>query len=509
MHPALQKEFKRKLAEAPADLAPHLQALFDEEGLQEQIPLGRVMEALNFPLKWVQTNALYELYRRREQPIVPLEKGAVLSIVGEISWPEDLLRPALEALGIGIAPLSESSTHVVLGFYPGTLPPDQISGVTLLMEDELLDTALHSPNFFLLHGERGAEIEKLERMLLSSDVQNVRLALGLIEKGGLPQSFFTLVFALWRARKAARIPELAGLLLKRYASGPLKKNLLRRYFAFATGDVDLLGKAQSDFDPEGQLDLKHYFRLNFTLSRSHELSSDFMIRYYDGLTSADAEERKEVVELMFKRKRLWFPQSTLHFPAEAYGLRGLRSLELEACPITRLPEGISRLDSLIKLEIAAPLTELPEDLAQCPKLRSIRLEDSQLAAFPSAFSQLKRLKILTWINSLADPEQTLTVPASFFQLPIQTLHLSERHIDLPQECFQSESLTTIRVPLDAATSYLEKLGNMPALQRLQLDIDPQKSVDWKPIAAQLPGWRLEDQKYNSKSFVRNSASPAL
>lgn len=502
MFPTLQKEFSRKLGETPVSEREHLEVIFQRAPALDSLPLASLYNALNFSLSWVQTNALYELYRRRPaKPFLP-QPGAVISLVGTSSWPTHLLEGPLTDAGMRIAPFSEASTHVVLGFSPGPIDPTSLQGKILLMEEELLPLLSSHASSFLLHGERSTETGNLRKMLLTGDKQNALLALGLIEKGGLPVGWLTDLFALWRSRKPAQIPRLAGTLLKRFATGPLKENLLRRYFAFVTGDHDLLRVAQKAYDPEGKLDLHRYFRLNFQLSKKHDLSSDLLVAFHKGFKGIDSEEKSDVVEHMVKDMRLKLPASTLEFPMEVYQVEGLKSLELRACPIPSLPEGISQLRSLIKVKVDCPLKHLPSDLSQMRMLRSVALHDTQFDSFPDALLQLPNLKFFTWVRGLSDKDRTLQIPPAFFKPPLNSLHLSEERIELAEACFELETLQSLTIPLRVAKPHLEKIAAMSGLKRLQFELDPDEARDDHSLTQALPTWQLKDKKYNSRTFVR-------
>ena len=499
MHPALEKEFRRKMAAADAPDREVLEAIFQEKGLAE-IPLPALLQALEFPLTWIQTNALYELMRRRNGAGKMPGAGDVLSFLGEQAWSAGQLQPLLHTAGIKTAPFSPETTHLVLGTAPGPLRAADLEGRTLLLEEELLPLVLHLPAFFLLRTERAAERSNVRQMLHSPDSQNALLALGLLEQAGLPADFQTDLFALWRSIRPLPVRQLAAKVLQRYASGELKRNLLRHFFAFIGGDRELVLEAQETYDPAFVLDMRRYYHLKFVLSRNHRLNSEVLVKYHRGFVGGDPAERMAAVERLAKDGRLRLPPTTLAFPEEAYRLQGIRSMELEGCPLSGLPEGISAMRDLIKLRFSAPLEQLPADLPKLPQLRSFAIFDGKMEAFPKLLSELPQLKYFTWVRSLGFPLHTLKVPAAFFKSPLSSLHLSEDRIVLPPECFTLDSLQSLVMPLLAAEPYLERIADMPALQRLQLELEgPQRAGT---VLERLPGWRLEDVKENSLSFVK-------
>ena len=109
MFAALTKEFNRKLTDAPEGQAIHLEAIFQGGESMSEVPRSALLEALNFELRWVQANALYELHARQGER-KPLEKGAVLSLLGGNAWTEELLEAPLKDLGVQIAPFSSETT---------------------------------------------------------------------------------------------------------------------------------------------------------------------------------------------------------------------------------------------------------------------------------------------------------------------------------------------------------------------------------------------------------------
>ena len=118
MNNALRTDFRRKCGEHitdPGELA-YMEALFEESSEIRSIPVESLWKALNFPLRWVQVHALYELFRRRDQaPLAPLSPKTRILMLGQHAWTQEDLGPILEKIGHTLIDL-----HT---FIPGTGSP--------------------------------------------------------------------------------------------------------------------------------------------------------------------------------------------------------------------------------------------------------------------------------------------------------------------------------------------------------------------------------------------------
>ena len=211
----------------------------------------------------------------------------------------------------------------------------------------------------------------------------------------------------------------------------------------------------------------------------------------------------EILGHLVKGGLLKLSQSALAFPKEIYALEGVRSLELDNSPISALPEGISQMNSLLKMTVLdGPLEQLPADLSKMKRLRWVFLRNTEFSGFPEELLEITGLKYFTWIEGLSDPAQTLHIPASFFKAPLSTVHLSQDNIDLPDSFFELETLESLTVSMKAALPYMDRIAEMAGLNRLQFVLDPDGDRDDRALTQALPTWQLKDKKYNSRTFVR-------
>lgn len=559
MNNALRTDFKRKCKEHTSDLQElaHLESLFEEKPEVRDIPENSLWKALNFPLRWVQVHALYELFRRRDmaskevpvhneggtEPVLPnanhpsqvidLPVNTRIVMLGQHAWTLEDLAPALARQGYSLVAAQEllrqdqpqasqqsqlpqpqqpqlpqsqqqhfQNDAIMLGPAPGEWINHLPKGIRILKEEEVTSIALKSGMFYLLDQDRQVERGNLKTMLLSSQITSIELGLEIMSKGGMPPHFTTILFSLKRSRLPFRLRQMASNFLLRYTSGVLKRNLMRNYFDLLGGDRQLLATDFSTHDPDGVLNLDEYLRLNFQLSKGGQQNGENLVSFHHGLVGLKDDFTVGILECLESERRLRFPKTTLHFPPITYQMEHLKSIEIYNAPLTELPEGISKLPSLIRIWFNCPLESLPSDLGESQSIKMVNLFNGNFSAFPESLTQLRRLKIFRWENSLAKPDQILELPEALFELPLDTAIIIEQKVKFPVSFFQTASLKSLALSYQSATNQLREISQMGSLQRIRLQFEPQEKTNLSETLENLPGWKLEDQNERNYSFAR-------
>ena len=510
MNNALRTEFKRKCKERISNeaLLGSLESLFEEEEVVG-LPNAHLWVALNFPMRWVQVNALYELFRRREGKLVDLPEGSKILLAGQLAWSLDLIGPILQDAGYEFLVSDEVSANwdeigaVVLGPAPGELLDGGIpEGIPLLKEEELTDLAIRKGNFYLMQPDQSVAAGNLKTMLLSRDKSSIRLGLQLMDQGGMPPDLITVLFSLKRSRLPWELRQTAGSFLLRFTKGRFRQNLLRNYFELLGSDRSLLTTDLSQEDPEGYLDIDQYLRLNFHLSPGNLTNAENLVTFHNGLVGVPGSTLLEILASMESEKRLRFPNTTEEFPALTYRMEHLKSIEVYHAPITSVPEGISEMPSLIRIWFNCPLESLPADLGQSNSIRMVNLFNGQLPNFPRQIAEIKRLKIFRWEDCLADPEQTLELPDALFQRALNTAIIIEKKVQFPDSFYECRSLKSLALSYDCAIAGLGNLHAHPGLQRIRIEFELGTETSTQALLGDLPGWRMEDRNERNFSFIR-------
>lgn len=518
MNNALRTDFRRKCNEHitdPRELA-YMEALFEESPEISHIPIESLWKALNFPLRWVQVHALYELFRRRDQaPLTPLSPKTRILMLGQHAWTQEDLGPVLEQIGHTLtdlhafnpgtdSPVIQFSKNdvILLGPAPGEwinyIPRD----LPIFKEEEITTIAIESGEFYLLDGDKHIEQGNLKTMLLSTDNSSIELALQLMANGGMPTDFTTILFSMKRSRLPFRLRQEASNYLMRFTSGVFKYNLLRNYFDLLGGDKQLLAADLNKYDPDGLIDLDQYLRLNFQLTRGGENNGENLVGYHNGLSGLSDDFSRGILDCLESERRLRFPKTTTVFPKVTYQMDHLKSIEIYNAPLESLPDGISQMPSLIRIWFNCALRSLPSDIGKSPSIKMVNLFNGEFPAFPEDLAHLKRLKIFRWENCLADPDQPLELPESLFERRLDTVIIIEKHIHFPKSFFQSPTLRSLALSFQSALDQLDQIGMISSLQRIRIQFDPKERPSLKQALEKLPDWRLEDQNERNFSFVR-------
>ncbi len=506
MDARLRKEFQRICREKgwEGSEKKHLEEVFNEGPGLDQVPQNLLLSCLSFPLRWIQVNALYEIFARSagdlaQRPPAPRDRVALL---GELDWSHEEFAALLQPLGLEVVSPESQPAYIFLGpNVPEKALDDAVSAV-FLPPDHLLPQLLTQDRFFLQQPNRSDEVGNIRQMILSQDIESAKLGLNLMYEAGLPEGFETEAFAIWRSRRPYSLRVEAEKLLFRYTTGHFKKNMLRNFFSFNFDDGKLIRANQQDYDPDQVLEVSRYLKLNFLLSPLLPVNAEVLVEYHGGLAGLDASLALEITEIMVQNGRLRLPRATKAVPSEVYQIRDLRSLELLNDRLETMPAGISELESLLRFQVDGCLSSLPEDLAECTALRWLWFRDNRFPEFPREILKLPRLRYLSWIRGLKDSDQTLEIPEAIASVPLNSLHLEEKEVAFPESFFQHPTLQSLNISQSALLPYQGRISELPQLKRLQVSLEEGENAN-EELKTALSDWRLEDQKYTSLSFVRS------
>ena len=508
MNNALRNEFKRKYSDESVGgpLRSCLEILFEEQPEVELIDEDLLWQALNTPMRWIQVNALYEIFRRRGNQLSELPDGARISLAGSHSWEVSELNELLGKQGyqletLDALPEGNWPDAIVLGPGPEPLHSPTPPHVLLLKEEDLTELAVRSGAYYLLQEGMDLETGNLKTMLLSKDRSSIELGLQIMEKGGMPQDFITPMYAIRRCLPG-RIRETATKFLLRFTMGAFKKNLLRNYFDLLGTDRQLLAADLSKQDPQGLLDIDQYLRLKIHLVPGRESNVENLVTFHHGLQEVAEKDLLEILRTMENKKLLSFPKTTKVIPSATYKMEHLKSIKINHASITSLPDGISSMPGLVRVWFDCPLESLPADLEKSPSIRKVDLFNGNFAKFPDSLARLTPLKVFRWEFCLADPEQVLVLPEELFHRSLNTAMIIEKQVKFPESFFTCLSLKSLAISYPTALEQLKRIVQHSELQRIRVQFTPEEETSWKTLKQFIPGWRLEDQNERNYSFVK-------
>ncbi len=185
--------------------------LSDDTQIAANVSLQALLFGLKFPNGLVSRCALQILQNRLDAayPQRPLRAGAKLYALGKLTQPAEELREQLQSLGLTLLPtLSEDCTHILIGtksinsaqLYALHCAPQQ-----LILSAHLTQFLQSQDQFYLAPATEDNNSEeyaqKIRSLLRHEDLENVSLALQMMQTGGVPKGAILELFIIARFRQ--------------------------------------------------------------------------------------------------------------------------------------------------------------------------------------------------------------------------------------------------------------------------------------------------------------------
>lgn len=143
-------------------------------------------------------------------------------------------------------------------------------------------------------------------------------------------------------------------------------------------------------------------------------------------------------------------------------LTHLKSLEILAAKIRRLPEDINKLQKLESLDIWGDgLKELPENICQINTLKRLLIRSASLQSLPINLNLLQNLKSLEF-----ESNHIVDIPSSVFKLPgLEALSVHGDQIkEIPSTIIGLEGLKYLELFTENLTSVPANIAKLPNLE---------------------------------------------
>ncbi|MCB0618089.1 MAG: hypothetical protein KDC41_05135, partial [Saprospiraceae bacterium] len=198
-----------------------------EEGLAGQLPIAAWWALLEIPLP-----SFRRLFRRfvvdRKGEGQPLRPGAELVLLGTFHQTKANLAAQIETAGLKVAIVPGSqTTHIVLGQRPPYFEMLERLPLTWTTEAAVLEYCREKAPSYLQRTAEPASLERLRTMLSSDREEQLRLALQLLEGGGVPAAVLNELYAAYRLTGSAELKRRTMRLL-RSAVGRSGQEFLRK-----------------------------------------------------------------------------------------------------------------------------------------------------------------------------------------------------------------------------------------------------------------------------------------
>jgi Leucine-rich repeat (LRR) protein len=378
----------------------------------ENFSLSLLFEALKLnhePLK----NALLEDVKffntgQKSLKEKPLQKGDVVSIVGNISYKKNEIKDKLKQLEIGYsANFSEKTTHLLVGnspksdFFTKNIP-------FLFNEKELTDylNQIETPYLLSTESSVGDSIENIRSLIYSTEDTNELLAVTMLEGIGLPEELETEIFTVTKISKQEEVRTKSRRLLQKFSKNTSLLNALsyRSLLIPHYRGGKWSKKGSQSENRKVNYSLEHYHtkfpELDMaTVSYLIGKKLGYDVSYFFMLTSKeDDSRRREFVEQQKANTSLYL---TLNPP--------FTKTELEEI----LEEAVQKAPNLITLSLNLERCKgLPENILKLAQLSTLVLNNFSFEMLPSSITQLKQLQKL----ELRQYDTTLTFPDNIGEL---------------------------------------------------------------------------------------------
>ncbi len=190
----------------------------------DELPLRKLstsmlLRALQFPLRPAALAALAILTgeRGRKNEELPLQPGARLAVLGQTTFRKTELERRLPAAGLHYCPqVDPTTTHLVLGLKPSRIPEAGIEQQCVFLPENTLSHYLEKAENRYLASAGIGELHHLQQLLLSRQPANLRLALQLLQGGGVPPALHTELFIAWKTTTDRQLRRALRQVLERH-----------------------------------------------------------------------------------------------------------------------------------------------------------------------------------------------------------------------------------------------------------------------------------------------------
>ncbi len=273
-------------------------------------------------------------------------------------------------MGIGYSRrVDEQTTHVLLGRSPSsTKGLEHYAGT--LMNDHQLQAALDRlEQPYLQEATAHENLEHLSTLLMSSDHDNILLAIELIKGGGFPVELIPQAFWAMKASGNKLIYKELKTILDKYLSPNGKKAIRKTFLISIDTPEDKLAKKLAKFckntpDLDG-LDIAQQ------LCKYHRKGMQYIWRH-----SKDAALRKQVLEYFIQDHVLDLSNKGLScLPKEIADYKNIKTALLKGNHFGTVPPVLSKLSLLEQLDLSMnyKMRDLSDRLLNMPALRDLNL----------------------------------------------------------------------------------------------------------------------------------------
>jgi Leucine-rich repeat (LRR) protein len=514
--------------------ACQLDILCDDHQRAAQHPRELLLAALDASFRPVQAQAVQVLARVLENPLLKATGATLLWLGNFQTLRQQELKEALAGAGFTTVVKPQGpETIVIAGQAPGSrLQIAEQMGCAVAVEGHLAQWQKQRSGSYLQAAEASGHpmLDHQLQLLRSNEVANLRMAMLLMDGGGVPEAALPELLALrcfhpdeelralaaerWQPRVPARVREAVT---RAWNLCELEFNisydygmLLQRLLLLPNmPEVALISRAMQ-LHGEG---LGHVQRL---APASQALL--YQQRLRNGELRLQGLKLKVVPDGVYGVRGLHalnLSNNALEdLPGDIGRLSDLHSLQLSNNHLRHLPSDFGQLKGLVSLDLAHNrLQEWPEACCGLPALEALRLGQNPLSSLPPQFEQLGRLEYLSL--RAVPPRGVLDTVVRLRHL--RELDLGEMGLDAVPEGLAAfhllEGLNLDHNPIGMVPDWLGELPrlrhldlsyisatrlpmglrSLPRLERLYLLRDD--SMDWVQVVEVLQGVRTLKELY--------------
>lgn len=485
----LLRKFFADAAKSGLDLAARacqLDILREDHERAADHPRAQLLATLDAHFRPVQAKAVEVLARVLENPLLRGDGGEIFWL-GNFQYVRQAdLKEKLAAAGFRtVVKIQGPQTIVIAGQAPGPrLQAADLGGNPIAVEGHLNQWLKQAQGTYLQAAEASGNpmLDHILQLLRSNEVANVRMALMLMDGGGVPEAALPELLAI---RCFHPDPEVRALAAERWH--PRVSARMREAVARAWLLCELEYNISYDYEtllerlllipnmPEQALITRALQLHGYGLAQIQRLPAQAQTALYqqrirNGELRLANLKLKEIPEGVFGLRDLMAlnlrKNLLVELPGEIGSLRALHSLDLSSNHLQRLPDQFGELQQLVTLDLADNrLQAWPRACCALDALVALRLGQNPLQSLPPEFVQLKQLE---YLSLRAVPQQRLLATA--LRLPnLRELDLGEMGLEeVPAGLRDLSLLEGLNLDHNPIGLVPDWLGDLPRLRHLDL-----------------------------------------
>ncbi|MCI5058357.1 MAG: hypothetical protein MRY83_19755 [Flavobacteriales bacterium] len=344
---------------------------------------------------FLRNEAIINLKKKFSKPALsenPISSETELVIVGKPTFKLTDIKNRLKNAGVKMSNrVSASTTHVMLATNPKTTKNLEHHEVTFISEQDLMAFLDKTEKPWIVEAEKqnDLDIERINDLILSLDESNIKIALEMLSSGGVPKSFFEIVFIAYKcASEKSTIAKAKELLWNRI---PIDDR------GYLKGKSRLFSPRMDDKELDKRIDQE----TRYSSFDGVKIARFFHEKYGLGITYLFKHLNKNDQEILLKQylKGDSFDFSGTNIsklPEICFDhVKTIKHINVSNCRFENIPISILKFKHLVSLNMEHNyIKAIPKRFLKIPSLKSLNISNNIFWDFPKEIDQMVQLEKL-------------------------------------------------------------------------------------------------------------------